>query len=70
MRERDGDAHVAVPDLPFGGVGASGMGAYHGKAGFDVFSHRKSVLALDALDPKLGYPPYTKLKERIIRRFL
>ena len=63
--------HVAVPDLPFGGVGASGMGAYHGKAGFDVFSHRKSVLMKPTrLDPKLAYPPYTKLKERIIRRFL
>jgi aldehyde dehydrogenase (NAD+) len=63
--------HVAVPDLPFGGVGASGMGAYHGKAGFDVFSHRKSVLAKPTrLDPKLAYPPYTRLKERLIRRFL
>ena len=63
--------HVAVPDLPFGGVGASGMGAYHGKAGFDVFSHRKSVLAKPTrLDPKLAYPPYTKLKEGLIRRFL
>ena len=63
--------HVAVPDLPFGGVGASGMGAYHGKAGFDVFSHRKSVLVKPTrLDPKFAYPPYTKVKERIIRRFL
>jgi aldehyde dehydrogenase (NAD+) len=63
--------HVAVPDLPFGGVGASGMGSYHGKASFDVFSHRKSVLVKPTrLDPKLAYPPYTKLKERIIRRFL
>ena len=63
--------HVAVPDLPFGGVGASGMGNYHGKAGFDVFSHRKSVLVKPTrLDPKLAYPPYTKLKERIVRRFL
>jgi aldehyde dehydrogenase (NAD+) len=63
--------HVAIPELPFAGVGASGMGAYHGKAGFDVFSHRKSVLVKPTrLDPKLAYPPYTKLKERIIRRFL
>ena len=36
--------HAGIEDLPFGGVGASGMGAYHGKAGFDTFSHRKSVL--------------------------
>ena len=63
--------HVAVPTLPFGGVGASGMGAYHGKAGFDTFTHRKGVLARSTrLDPKLAYPPYTKVKERIVRRFL
>jgi aldehyde dehydrogenase (NAD+) len=63
--------HITVPELPFGGVGASGMGAYHGKASFDVFSHRKSVLVKSTrLDPKIGYPPYTKIKERVIRRFL
>ena len=63
--------HVAVPTLPFGGVGASGIGAYHGKAGFDTFSHRKSVLAKPTrIDPKLAYPPYTKVKERLVRRFL
>jgi aldehyde dehydrogenase (NAD+) len=63
--------HVAVPSLPFGGVGASGMGAYHGKTGFDTFSHRKSVLTRPTrIDPKLGYPPYTRVKERLVRRFL
>ena len=36
--------HNLVPGLPFGGVGESGMGAYHGKAGFDTFTHRKSVV--------------------------
>jgi aldehyde dehydrogenase (NAD+) len=62
---------VAVPDLPFGGVGPSGMGAYHGRAGFDTFSHRKAVLRKSArLDPKFAYPPYTKRKARILRRFL
>ena len=63
--------HVAVPTLPFGGVGASGMGAYHGKSSFDTFSHRKSVLDRPTrVDPKLAYPPYTKVKERLVRRFL
>jgi aldehyde dehydrogenase (NAD+) len=63
--------HVAVPTLPFGGVGASGMGAYHGKTSFDTFSHRKSVLDRPTrIDPKLAYPPYTKVKERLVRRFL
>jgi aldehyde dehydrogenase (NAD+) len=63
--------HLAVADLPFGGVGASGMGAYHGKAGFDTFSHRKSVLTKPLRpDPALLYPPYSGLKQRLVRRFL
>jgi aldehyde dehydrogenase (NAD+) len=63
--------HVAVPELPFGGVGPSGMGAYHGKTSFDVFSHKRSVLTKPTRpDPKIAYPPYTKVKERLIRRFL
>src|SRR5699024_7194717 len=36
--------HLANPHLPFGGVGSSGMGAYHGQYGFDTFSHRKSIM--------------------------
>ena len=35
--------HLSLPDVPFGGVGQSGMGSYHGKAGFDTFSHRRAV---------------------------
>jgi aldehyde dehydrogenase (NAD+) len=63
--------HLAVADLPFGGVGPSGMGAYHGEAGFRVFSHAKPVLQRPTKpDPKLAYPPYTALKQRILRRFL
>jgi aldehyde dehydrogenase (NAD+) len=60
---------LAVPDLPFGGVGESGMGAYHGKAGFDTFSHRKAVLQRPTrLDPPVTYPPYTGLKQRLLRK--
>jgi aldehyde dehydrogenase (NAD+) len=63
--------HLAVPDLPFGGVGESGMGAYHGKAGFDTFSHLKAVLAKPTRpDPALMYPPYTNLKKRILHKFM
>lgn len=54
--------HVAIPNAPFGGVGASGYGAYHGKYGFDTFSHERSVVALlNWLDKMLAfrYPPYT-----------
>ncbi|QWE17122.1 aldehyde dehydrogenase family protein [Polynucleobacter sp. AP-Nino-20-G2] len=66
--------HAAVEDLPFGGAGASGMGAYHGKAGFDTFSLRKSVLevrgffGLNVLrGTKLARPPYGKGVERFMR---
>jgi len=51
-------AHILGKDLPFGGVGASGMGAYRGKAGFDCFTHYKSVLRRSMLvDPTFRYPP-------------
>lgn len=51
--------HLTNPRMPFGGVGESGMGAYHGKVGFLTFSHLKSVMkAQTALDLPLRYPPY------------
>ncbi|WP_399242477.1 aldehyde dehydrogenase family protein [Synechococcus sp. CS-1327] len=50
---------VGVPELPFGGVGGSGMGTYHGKAGFDTFSHQRSVFRRPFwLDLPFRYPPY------------
>ena len=62
---------LAVPELPFGGVGESGMGAYHGRRGFDTFSHLKSVLDKPTKpDPPLLYPPYKKVRERLLRRIL
>ncbi|MGV3758245.1 MAG: aldehyde dehydrogenase family protein [Actinomycetota bacterium] len=63
--------HLLPPDLPFGGVGDSGMGAYHGKAGFDVFSHHKSVLRKPTRpDLKLLYPPYKPLVEKLVRKLV
>jgi aldehyde dehydrogenase (NAD+) len=63
--------HITPPELPFGGVGDSGTGRYHGRSGFDTFSNLKSVLRKPTRpDPALLYPPYTKGKERIIRRAL
>jgi len=66
--------HAAVEDLPFGGIGASGMGAYHGKAGFEAFSHRKSVLEVRGFlglhflrGTQLARPPYGKGVERLLR---
>ncbi|MET3510837.1 aldehyde dehydrogenase family protein [Plantibacter flavus] len=62
-------AHLLVPGLPFGGVGASGMGAYHGHHSFDTFSHAKAVfskpLSPDTLS--LVYPPFTEARDRIAR---
>ncbi len=62
---------VGVGDLPFGGIGPSGMGSYHGKAGFDTFSHRKPVLRKPTRpDPPIMYPPYKTWKYKLVRRFL
>ncbi len=61
--------HCLVPQLPFGGVGASGMGAYHGKWGFETLSHRRAVLSKPAKpDPRLVYPPYSQRALSIMRR--
>jgi aldehyde dehydrogenase (NAD+) len=63
--------HLAIPDFPFGGVGPSGMGSYHGEAGFNVFSHLKPVLRRGTKpDPKIAYPPYTDFKQKVIRKML
>lgn len=62
--------HIAGSYLPFGGIENSGMGAYHGKATFDIFSHKKSILKKsNVLDVKLRYPPY-KRKMKLLRRFM
>jgi len=59
------------PELPFGGVGISGMGRYHGKYGFDTFSHQKSILKRSfSLENSLRYMPFNSFKFSLIRRFL
>lgn len=63
--------HLATDKMPFGGVGESGMGSYHGKYGFDTFSHIKSIVDKPVwLDLTMRYQPYTPLKEKLIRIFL
>ena len=63
--------HIANPHLPFGGVGNSGMGRYHGKYSFDVFSNYKSIVKTSTLiDPMLKYPPYSERKYKWIRRLM
>ena len=64
--------HLATSAMGFGGVGESGMGAYHGKAGFDAFSHEKSIVDKKTwLDLPMRYQPYrSKLYEKLLRHFL
>ncbi|KAG6608045.1 Aldehyde dehydrogenase family 3 member H1, partial [Cucurbita argyrosperma subsp. sororia] len=67
----DTTLHLTVSTLPFGGVGDSGMGSYHGKFSFDAFSHKKAVLYRSfAGDAPMRYPPYTKGKLRILKALL
>lgn len=62
--------HLATSFMPFGGVGESGMGRYHGKWSFDTFTHEKSILKKSCrLDIKLRYPPY-KDKMGLLKRFM
>ncbi|MFC3152568.1 coniferyl aldehyde dehydrogenase [Litoribrevibacter euphylliae] len=66
----DAIMHVALDDLPFGGIGPSGMGAYHGHEGFLTFSHAKSVLSKPRLNSgKLAYAPYGKMIHKMIYKF-
>ncbi len=64
----DAVIHISNGALPFGGVGASGIGSYHGEAGFRAFSHYKSIVDRDVVpDPEIKYPPYTTEKLEILK---
>lgn len=63
--------HLATSEMGFGGFGASGMGSYHGKDGFDTFSHYKSIVDKKTwLDLPMRYQPYQKHYEKLLRFFL
>ena len=63
--------HLTSPHLPFGGIGESGMGGYHGKSGVRLFQHMKPVLSRGTkLDPSLAHPPYTDKKAKLFRKLL
>jgi aldehyde dehydrogenase (NAD+) len=63
--------HITNPNLPFGGIGESGMGAYHGKSSVRLFQHMKPVLKRGTkMDPSLAYPPYSDRKAKIFRKVL
>lgn len=63
--------HLATPYMGFGGVGNSGMGSYHGRDGFETFSHRKNILHRGVFpDLSVRYPVYSEKKEEFIQKFL
>ncbi len=63
--------HLATSEMGFGGVGESGMGAYHGKRGFETFSHRKSILHKKTwVDLPMRYQPYTEKHKNTIKKFM
>ena len=63
--------HLATSHMGFGGVGMSGMGSYHGKDGFDCFTHNKSIMSKSTMfDLPVRYQPYTKKKEKLLRGVL
>ncbi len=63
--------HITPPDLPFGGVGASGQGRYHGESGFEQLSNMKPVLTKPT-KPEISmmYPPYTALKSKVLKKLV
>lgn len=67
----DGMMFMLNPNLPFGGVGYSGMGSYHGQHGFDTFSHLKTVMKRSFLfDLPVRYPPFSKGKFNLLKRLI
>ncbi len=63
--------HLATSEMGFGGFGESGMGSYHGKTGFDTFTHYKSIVDKKTwIDLPMRYQPYTKINEKLLRTFL
>ena len=61
--------HLTSEDMPFGGVGRSGMGSYHGKKSYEAFTHDKSVLIKKKSELNLKYPPYSDKKLKLVKAF-
>jgi aldehyde dehydrogenase (NAD+) len=63
--------HLATSNMGFGGVGSSGMGAYHGKRGFDTFTHYRSIVSKNnRIDLPMRYQPYKKQNDKLLHMFL
>lgn len=61
--------HITEHRLPFGGVGESGFGSYHGKASFDAFTHYKSILSKGKRELDVKYPPHTRSKLDFMKKY-
>ena len=59
--------HLTNDELPFGGVGRSGMGSYHGQKSFETFSHSKSLLIKGKAELNIKYPPYNNKKIKLVK---
>ena len=69
--ERHRHLHLATSHMGFGGMGASGMGQYHGRESFDTFSHKKSIVNKATwLDVPFRYAPYASWKHKFVRMFV
>ena len=69
--DNDAIIHLATSAMPFGGVGESGMGGYHGCTGFETFSHYRSIVDKKTwMDLPIRYQRYDEKKEKLLRRFL
>lgn len=66
----DAVVHLASPRVPFGGVGESGMGSCHGRAGFDTFTHYRTVVRRGRLDLPVRYPPYGGKKISLLKKLM
>lgn len=67
----NGIIHLVNSEMPFGGVGNSGMGRYHGKFSFETFSHQKSIVKTSSwVDPDIKYPPYKASKLSLAKKFM
>jgi aldehyde dehydrogenase (NAD+) len=67
----DAIMHITNPNLPFGGIGDSGIGNYHGEAGFKTFSHEKSIFEKSNwFEPSIKYSPHTSSKLKWLKRLM
>ena len=60
--------HISNHNAPFGGIGNSGIGSYHGKRSYDAFTHEKTILKSSSIDIPFKYPPYSKKALQLLKK--